>query len=306
MKWLKRFFLAAVVLVAFLAASGVLIRRLARSRPDWYPAQLLDQAARSAAARSVEDKLIGVQNWALDTNANERNRLGGITPSSPGYTPAPDPVKHISFTEAELNAFFVQWDQAMHWKERYSEFIEDPVLALADDRIILAANVKELDAFVSVHFAPSLDSDGKLRLALIKVMGGTLPLPQAFWNGYRQHLIEAMVAKVKQSQKRARMAADGSMNHDAMVAAMNELLLKALQDEPADPVLFLRHDNLHDNALPVKLTGLAIAGKTIDLTVVPLNADERKLLLERIREPLDKSQAASDHAAAPEGPGPPR
>ena len=288
MKWIKRLFMAGLLLGVVAVGSALLIHHLARSRPNWYPVQLLDEASRSAAARSVEDKLIGVQNWALDTNANERNQQGGIRPGVPGYIPAPDPVKHISFSEAELNAFFVQWDDAMHWKDRYSEFIEDPVLALEDNRIILAANVKELDALVSVHFQPSLDADGKLRLTLVKVMGGSLPLPRAFWNGYRKTLVAAMEAKVEQSRKRARIAEDGSMNHDAMVAEMNKLLLHALNDEPADPILFLRHDNLHSNALPVKLTSVSIIDKTIDMTVIPLSSDERKELLKHIREPLSK------------------
>jgi hypothetical protein len=286
MKWIKRLLISCLVLVTVAAGAIVLLRRLRHSRPDWYPTQLLDEAARSAAAQSVEDKLIGMQNWALDTNANERNRQGGIHPGTAGYIPAPDPVKHISFSQAELNAFFLQWDKAMDWKGRYSEFIDDPVLALDDNRIILAANVKELDTFVSLHFEPSLDADGKLRLTLVKVMGGKLPLPRAFWNGYREKLIDAMRAKVRQSQKRARIADDGSMNHEAMVVAMNKLLLQALNNEPADPVLFLRHDNLHNNAMPVKLTGVSIADSTIDMTVIPLNADERKKLLQRIKEPL--------------------
>jgi len=301
MKWIKRLFMAVAFLVVLLAACAFLIHRLARSRPDWYPVQLLDGAARSAAARSVEDKLIGMQNWALDTNANERNRRSGIRPDSPGYIAAPDPVKHISFSEAELNAFFLQWDDAMHWKDRYSEFIEDPVLALADNRIILGAYVKDLDTLISVHFEPSLDSNGQLRLTLVKVMGGKLPLPRAFWNGYRRKLMGAMAANVAESQKRAGMADDGSMNHPAMVAAMNKLLLNALNDEPADPVLFLRHDNLHNNAMPVRLTKVGIADKTIDLTVIPLTAEERKELLRHIREPLPSPQALPDHAPAPAG-----
>ena len=186
MKWIKRLFVAGALLVVVLAASALLIHRIARSRPDWYPVQLLDEASRGAAARSVEDKIVSMQNWALDTNANERNRKSGMRPDSPGYIAAPDPVKHISFSEAELNAFFTQWDDAMHWKDRYSEFVEDPVLALADNRIILGANVKELDTFVSVHFEPSIDPSGKLRLTLVKVMGGKLPLPRAFWDSYRR------------------------------------------------------------------------------------------------------------------------
>jgi hypothetical protein len=294
MKWIKRLFTTFVVLVLLAIASSFLLHRLARAKPDWYPVRIFDEAARGAAARSVEDKLFGVQNCALDTNANERNRQSGIKPGTAGYIAAPDPVMHISFTEAELNAFFLEWDEAMHWKDSYSQYVEDPVIVLQDNRLILAGIVKDLDTLVSVHFEPSLDSDGNLRLSLVKVMGGKLPLPRVFWDGYRQKLVHAMTGKIEQSQKLARIAADGSLNHAAMVAEMNKLMLHALSDEPADPILFLHHDNLHNNAWPVKVTKVTVADKVIDLTVIPLSADERKQLLEHIREPLTKPEAPGD------------
>ena len=92
-----------------------------------------------------------------------------------------------------------------------------------------------------------------------------------------------MTIRIAHSHRDAAIADDGSMNHDAMVVEMNKLLLHALNDEPAEPVLFLRHDNLHNNYMPVKLTNITIADKMIDLTVVPLSADERKELLQQIQ-----------------------
>src|SRR5579872_5968748 len=144
MKWIKRFLIATCVLAVIGVASVAVIRHLAHSRPSWYRTRSMDQASRGAVAQNVLNKLIGVQNWVQDFNSNERNRRGGVPPGSPGYMAAPDPVKHISFSEDELNAFFQHWDDAMHWKDRYSSFISDPMLALQDRQIVLGADVKDL------------------------------------------------------------------------------------------------------------------------------------------------------------------
>lgn len=298
MKWIKRLLIVVVVLLVLAVCAGLVVRRLSHSRPDWYPAAAWDKASMAAAARSVENKLTGVQNWAADSNANERNRQNGIKPGSPGYTAAPEPVKQLSFTEAELNAFFLKWDTDQGWKNHYSNYVEEPVLVLQDNRLILAGTVKEMDTLVSVHFEPSIDDDGKLRLRLVKVMGGKLPLPHAFWDSYRQKMCDAMARKVEQAQAGARIADDGSVNGDTVVAAMNELLLNSLNDRPAEPYLFLKHDPSHpNNAFPVRLTGIKIADKTIDLTVVPLTPDQRKQLLEKIKQPLQTAGGGAEGSA---------
>ena len=91
----------------------------------------------------------------------------------------------------------------MRWKDHYSAYVDDPVLVLQDNRLILAGTVKEMDTVVSVHFEPVLDADGKLRLNLVRVMGGKLPLPRAFWDGYRQKLCDAMAAQAGAGPGRA-------------------------------------------------------------------------------------------------------
>lgn len=297
MKWIKRLLATLLVLVLLAAASGLVVHRLARSKPDWYPVKALDDATMRAASLSVEDKLAGVHNWASRTKGAELQQKSGIKPGMPGYEPAPDQAMRISLSEAELNALFAKWGEQMQWKGRYGQYVQDPVLVLQDNRIILAGNVKEADTLVSLHFEPKLDPDGELHLALVRVMGGKLPLPRSMYNGYVQKLSGAMESKLDQTRQSASLADDGSMNKEAAAAEMNKLLLHALNDEPADPILFLPHDSFHPNhAFPVKVTRVTVADKTIDLTVVPLTPDERTDLLQRIREPLDK--AAGETTAA--------
>jgi hypothetical protein len=90
-------------------------------------------------------------------------------------------------------------------------------------------------------------------------------------------------------QRNAQLQKDGSANTDAMAAAMAKLFLHVLADEPGEPVLFLPVGD--KRAVPVRLTDVRIADKTLSLTVKPLNAKERGALIERIRD-QDENQAA--------------
>jgi hypothetical protein len=75
---------------------------------------------------------------------------------------------------------------------------------------------------------------------------------------------------------------------------MNTLLLHALNNEPADPILFLPHDGTitgEKAGFPVKLTDVRVANDSISLTVVPLTDAERKELLASIRKPSAKPYA---------------
>ena len=293
MKWLKRLLAALVLIAILLIGAGLVLKHLSRQRPDWYPVKVMDEASRKLAANSVEDKLVGVRDWAMDATGHERNRRSGIKPGAPGYVQAPDPVRHLTFTEAELNAVFNKWDDQMKWKQRYSHYVEDPVLVLQDEHLIMAGTIKELDMLVSIHLTPSLDADGNLRLTLDRVMGGRLPLPHALWDSYRERLANLVADRIEESRQNAAMTSDGSMNTDAMIVSMNKLLLRALNSEPADPILFFHNDN-HSN-LPVKLTQVKIADKTIEMTVVLLDPTQREALLKRIREPYEDMPVAARH-----------
>jgi hypothetical protein len=100
-------------------------------------------------------------------------------------------------------------------------------------------------------------------------------------------------SKIDQERPRAKLNGDGSANKSFVIASMNEMLLHALNGEPAEPVLFLPHDPARfQNGLPVKLTDLKVKDKTITLTVVPLTPDERKDLLQRVREPRPRPNPA--------------
>jgi hypothetical protein len=297
-KWLKRILVASLVLL--LAAVGVVVglNQLRHRRPDWYPGKALDAAALNEAVQSARHKLEGFQGWAADTNAHERAQLSGRDPVETDPATPPDKTRSIALTDAELNAFFSQWDNTLNLSDKYNQYLTDPVLVLQDGRIILAANVKELDTIASVHLAPKLDDKGMLHLDIVKVMGGSLPLPQSFFGAYRDKFSRMLDARIAQESQRAKISPDGSANGAAVAAGMNLLLLHALNNEPADPVLFLPHDWAHKaDGLPVKLTAVKIENKTITLTVQPLTAQERQDLLQKLKQPPTAQRRAAAPAA---------
>lgn len=305
-KWIKRIIVASVVLLALAVAGVVTLNHLRNRRPDWYPSGAPDSAAIAAAARSMKDKFAGVTSWAAETHASERTQQSGREPVRTDPAAPPDRAKTVSLTAAELNAFFSQWDESQNWGDKYSQYLIDPVLVLQENRIILAARLKEIDTIASVHLEPRLDEGGQLHLTIAKIMGGSLPLPRAFWVGYRDKLGGMLRDKIEQERKHAEIAADGVANTHAVGASMNRLLLSALYDQPADPILFLPHDlsRLQKSAIPVKVSAVEVKDNTITLTIESLDAPQRKALLDRIRQPVEpKPDAVKTEKATGGGTG---
>lgn len=297
MRFIKRLFFTLVLLVLVLGGIAFI---LARTTPDWYRKYNLDPAQLEAAAQRVQDKLAAFQSWAGSQNQAERIAASG-RPPVPTDPKEPPPEKiTISLTEEELNAFFTKWGQAADAKagNKMSEHVQDFVVNLDDGRIILAGKLNGSEQLMSIHLEPTLepspDGNGqRLRLEIARVATGVLPLPEALWSGYRNKLVTSLSQKVEQTRNEAAIVKDGSMNSAAVGAAMNKLLLSALEGGTVKPVLFLPHDPTHlENGYPVRLTEVRVEGSddktkppTLTITVVPLAPAERPALLNYIREP---------------------
>jgi hypothetical protein len=205
----------------------------------------------------------------------------------------------VEFTEEELNASFQKWNQLYGWTERYKAYVQNPTVVLHDGRLVLAGNSQELGTIVSLHFEPKLTKDGQLDLRLERVLAGRLPIPQAFFEKYRDSATSKLHTALPSLQRKAQIKPDGSANAEAMAAAMGELFLHVLANEPAEPVIFLPVGQ--SRSVPVRLTDVSIDDQTqtLSLTVKPLNAAERLSLLERIRAGSDKQAAMSARATNP-------
>ena len=295
MKWLKRLFLLMVFLAVFAGALALAAWHMAHRPPAWYgrvraPGQI------AAAAQRAEIQLTQTSNWAA---AVQNFQAHPALRQTAAAADLPADTQQISLTDDELTGFFQKWDAAFGWSERYRDYLTDPQIILNDGRLILAATVKSLGTVVSVHFEPKLE-DGKLRVSVVQVMAGRLPLPQAYWDQYSQKLRGAIEAHLADWQQEASIGADGTANGPAVAAAMSELLLNVLQDKPAEPALFLPYNyaKVHRDGrcLPVRLTAVSIEGTTLNLTVRPLSPLERQQLLEYIRTPRNEHVASSNSA----------
>lgn len=285
MKWLKRLLLLVVFAVVFAAVSGAVGWWMARGTPDWYQTQRKSPQELAAAAGRAEQQVQRTLSWAQDQQALAVSSRLGAPSTKPART------LEISVTEDELNGFFQKWDATFGWSSHYSRYLSDPQVVLRNGRVILAGEVKETGTVMSIELAPRL-AEGRLWMPVSRVMAGRLPLPRALWGSYRQKLEDSIGARLPEWKQQARISQDGAANADAVAAAMTELLLDALDDRPAPPVLFLPYSlQGSPRSVPVNVTALQVTDNTLTLTVEPMNLRQRQSLLATIRS-SDQAQLA--------------
>ncbi len=265
MKWMRRLFFCAVVAVALLAIAGAVGSRMLHGRPDWYKRNAIDPKRQEQAAKRVEDKLTDASNWSQSAWLARQHAAQQRT------TPL-----EFSLTEEEINAFLAKWAEISGEEARISGVLSDPQVSLDDGQLVLAATLKELQTVVSVDLAPRIDEKGLIHADVEKVLGGQLPLPQAVWDVYAKKLATHIEAELPEAQRRAKLNADGSANNPMVEAVLGTMVLHFLHNEPADPVVFLQYAaNNQLRNLPVKITSVKIADKTLTVTFEPLAAGEK-------------------------------
>jgi hypothetical protein len=171
----------------------------------------------------------------------------------------------------------------------YDQYLTEPRLVIHESRIILAGKLKELnDTVVSMHFEPTIDDDGNLRLEIARMLAGKLPLPRGVFGEYRERVTESLGRRLPMWQQLANVDASGA-NDYAVKTAMGKMLLRALSDEPTEATIFL--PATQSGRVPVHVRDVKIEDDTLTLTVEPLNAAERSTLLARLREPYGTETA---------------
>src|SRR4051794_14892880 len=280
MKWLKSLLRIVALLVVLIAIGAGVGWYLLHGRPSWYDGVAPDPAARQAAAVRAENELKRTIDWAASQQAEERAalyaaRTSPTTPatSAPTTGPATRRSLTVTFSEQELNAAFEKWETAYDWRDAYGDYISNPRIVLHEGRLIVAGDVKDMGTLISLHFHPRVDEKGRLLLELERILGGRLPLPESAFDGYRGRLEQKVRASLPGLQGGAKFKPDGSANEKAVAACFAELLLHVLEREAAEPVLFLPANQ--GACVPVKLTDVAIDGKSIALTVQLMNAEGR-------------------------------
>ena len=277
MKWVKRLLL----LVLFVAVFGVVCALsgwlLSRGTPDWYQPRKANSPEMAVAAENAEKQVQRTLNWAQDQQAYAASSQFGAPTTHPAKT------LEISLSEDELNGFFQKWDSTFGWSEHLGPYLADPQIVLRDGHVILAAQVKETGTVMSIEFGAAL-RDGKLELSIARVLAGRLPLPRTLWSRYQDRLEAAIAEHLPEWRAGANVTPNGAANVDAVAAAMSELLLNGLNDRPSPAVLFLPYSlEGKPRSLPVNVTHLQIANRTLRLDVEPLGPAQRASLLETLR-----------------------
>jgi uncharacterized protein YpmS len=293
MKWFRRCIFVVVVLgfaVILLVGGGYL---LMRGEPDYYTGQTLSPQDAALAAGSAEDKFRQILNRADLAHrdaalAHQVTRAGTTQPAT-----APDAI-NVTFTDDELNSVFRKWSELNNWKASYQKYFNDPMVIFQRDRIILAGRVQnsDLNSVVSLHLQPQVLPDGSVELKLVRALAGRLPVPMALFQKYLDKAVGALEHRLPRWQERADIEPDGEANSEAIAAQLSKLAIAALHQQAGDGVVFLPTAGRAN--VPVKVVGVELKDHTIQLSLQPLDAQDRDALLKRIKSPLGSEIASSN------------
>ncbi len=291
MKFFKRLlvFVAVLLVGAILAAAGAYY--LASREPDFYRPHAWAGSQLQDAGNRASQKLAGTMDWIAAAQASEvRSRQTPATSTSAATTFT------VSFTQAEINAFFQQWEQARNWRQKYDKYLQDPMLALHQGQVIFAARMRGLDQVASMRLMTVRGDHGAVAWEMSGLKLGKLPMPDAVWSKPREQLLQSLRTALPALQRSARIDPDGGANAQAVQAAMTQAAIGLLEGQATDAVLFLPTSLEHGRPVPVKLASAEVAGDELKLEVQPLNPAERGNLLERIRRVPHASAATDDRA----------
>lgn len=289
-KWTKRLSVSGAVLLGMLIVLVLICVILLRGTPDWYQPSVLSAEQRAAASQRATNKLAIVQNQAARVRADEHAETQGG--KSTTTTSRPGNAITISFTDEEINALIEDWTKLPDVRQIYERFMTEPRIAIQDGNLILAGKVKDLSAVASLHFEPKIDPQGMLSLKLVKILAGKLRLPAAVFGAYEEKLTKGIANRQPAWRRQADIDPSGLANSAAISAEMSDLVLSVLDDEPADPVMFLRQSPINNASIPVKISEVTVEDHSITMVVEPMTADQRAALLKRIREPAPAQAAA--------------
>lgn len=286
MKWMKYLLgIVAIVLVGLLISATVGYR-FARQQPTFYRTYQWDAAQRSVVSQRTLNKLLQTKELAAAAHFAEVRAKTQTRPSASidAIIPRVAPLT-IRFTEEELNAFiFHNIDTFNGLRKKMEEYVLDPGLFLKEGHLIIAGQIKGTDYLASVHFAPSIDEAGQLRLRIVKTMAGRLPVPRALLADKLKQLHDTIASRLPDLQRAATMDASGGSNPPLVMAAITKLLLAALSDAPAAPVLFMPVDE-KGKAMPLRVTHVSAADDSLSLTFEPMSPEQRSEVFEQIRKP---------------------
>jgi hypothetical protein len=279
-KFVKRLLLVlAVLLVMAMILIGLAWDRL-YTRPTFYQPYTWTAKQREAVNQQVVDKLVLIHNLA-EAAAGEARKAQLHKPGNPN---ALHPLS-LCFTEQELNAFIQHNAEMQGLRREFEDQIAEPAIFFWDGEVILSAELKKYGFVASAWLKPHLDAEGRLRVDLMRSMGGRLVIPNFIVNSQLDRARATIVPRLPTYQREARMDSTGRANASAVMAGLMKMLLNVTQRKPTEAVVFVPLGD-DGKAVPLKLTQLVIEGDTLKLTVRPMSQAEREGVIEGVRKPL--------------------
>lgn len=275
--WLKRIIVTlAIITIVGIATVLYLLRRA----PDWYERTVLSAEERAVLTQESEGQLLRAREYAAAAQAHEARSA-----TNPSLSTMPTEPFVAKFSQEGVNSIIDKWSDLGQWRAGYEQYVKDPVLIFRKDRIILAGLVKDFGAVVSLHFAPKVDDKGQMRLDLVKVLGGNLPMPESMYERYRERLTQGLNRKMIAWQRDAAIRPDGTANEQATVASLARMMVAGLNGQPTDAVLFLPVGPGKQGSVPMRVTQLTVDDKSLSMTIRPLKSDERTGVIQRLKQP---------------------
>ena len=114
-----------------------------------------------------------------------------------------------------------------------------------------------------------------------------MPIPHSAVASQLERLQILLQQQLAEDQPGASIDPALAANTQALAASWLRLLLSALSDSAADPVLIIPFDmsNLK-HGMPVKLTAIKITDAHITLTMDPVSPDDRETIIQRLKQPI--------------------
>ncbi len=274
MKWIKRLLFLIACCLLLVIVFVVVSFWMVNSRPVWYQARKLTTQQAADAARSMEDKLVVLRNWAQE---------------------ADPPTFTLTLTSDELESFSAKW--ADEWKDKYASFLREPQLFIHDSKLILAGRLKEKDILASLYFAPKIDAFGQFDPNLVQIRGGRLPLPESFFNGAKQKAIDDLDSRLPTWIRDSKLTRNNMANRSMSAVGLGQLALALLQHETCEPFLYVPIDS--QKSVPVRIRAIDVNDEGLTLKAEILSATERADLLAHIKNPRQVTAQSRAEPASP-------
>jgi hypothetical protein len=288
MKWRRKIRFYLTYLLLSTAIICLVVFFLYRGTPSWYRPSPTDQQQIDDTANSANQKLRELNTWAANVRVQQLRKSNGSL-SSEGDSIS---SKTITLSDDEVNALFEGWKSPD--ENNADGGSADPQLAgsftdgrvfFTRDGIIVAGRSPALGAIVSGQFAASIDDQAKLRLSIVALDIGRLPIPQSTAAPYIQQLQSPLQDRLADQLPYVNIDRNMNANSYAVAACWTKLLLSALSGRPTDSCLIIPPDPAHGNrGLPVRVTALQLDDGQITLTLEPITTDDRQSLLDGLQQ----------------------